>query len=406
MVQNYMDYSDDACMNLFTDGQKQRMRALFMTLGVRESLLTSPGLGVTPFQTNQPASNLSVLGLQSNGVQAAVSYAVVGQSLPLTLSSSLTNAPFEGGAVLTALVPGQPFGLVTAGHQVINLPFNHASLFFANGGGLNPVFLPLTSPKVVNLTFGTPLTLSAQMITLDAAAADGFSLSQGVQLQVAAIGTPVSFPPGPTTDDGVVTYSLTGPGFNLAIPFFGQTYNSFHVCTNGRVTFGAPNSAYEPTLISAAAQEPFIGFWTDLDVSQSGSITVTNPNPNEVLVRYLNVPYYNEPLSSVSFDILFHTGSGLVSLQSLQGIGSNPLGTAAYGGQSQILGISAGGPVSVYGGPISFTAQGNGLAPQSNAMLIDWLASGGGVGLVSSLQGSLQRIDFQPLGMTYAWSGY
>ena len=29
MVQNYMDYSDDACMNLFTQGQSDRMNALF-----------------------------------------------------------------------------------------------------------------------------------------------------------------------------------------------------------------------------------------------------------------------------------------------------------------------------------------------------------------------------------------
>ena len=45
MVQNYMDYSDDACMNLFTEGQKTRMRALFDTNGFRESLLSSNGCG-------------------------------------------------------------------------------------------------------------------------------------------------------------------------------------------------------------------------------------------------------------------------------------------------------------------------------------------------------------------------
>lgn len=49
MVQNYMDYSDDACMNLFTGGQKDRMRALFDG-GFRASLLNSDGCGggVTP----------------------------------------------------------------------------------------------------------------------------------------------------------------------------------------------------------------------------------------------------------------------------------------------------------------------------------------------------------------------
>lgn len=41
MFQNYMDYSDDACMNLFTEGQRSRMRTLFEPGGFRESLLSS-----------------------------------------------------------------------------------------------------------------------------------------------------------------------------------------------------------------------------------------------------------------------------------------------------------------------------------------------------------------------------
>ncbi len=45
MVQNYMDYSDDACMNLFTEGQSDRMDALFAPGGARESLLSSNGCG-------------------------------------------------------------------------------------------------------------------------------------------------------------------------------------------------------------------------------------------------------------------------------------------------------------------------------------------------------------------------
>lgn len=45
MVQNYMDYSDDACMNLLTTGQKNRMRALFEPGGARASLLSSGGCG-------------------------------------------------------------------------------------------------------------------------------------------------------------------------------------------------------------------------------------------------------------------------------------------------------------------------------------------------------------------------
>ena len=45
MVQNYMDYSDDGCMNLYTEGQKLRMQALFSPGGARASLLGSIGCG-------------------------------------------------------------------------------------------------------------------------------------------------------------------------------------------------------------------------------------------------------------------------------------------------------------------------------------------------------------------------
>ncbi|MEZ4684942.1 MAG: M43 family zinc metalloprotease [Bacteroidia bacterium] len=45
MVENYMDYSDDACMNVYTFGQKLRMQALFGTGGARASLLNSNGCG-------------------------------------------------------------------------------------------------------------------------------------------------------------------------------------------------------------------------------------------------------------------------------------------------------------------------------------------------------------------------
>lgn len=45
MVQNYMDYSDDACMNIFTEGQSTRMDALFAPGGIRYGLAISGGCG-------------------------------------------------------------------------------------------------------------------------------------------------------------------------------------------------------------------------------------------------------------------------------------------------------------------------------------------------------------------------
>ena len=44
MYMNYMDYTADACMNLFTEGQKKKMLAAFANGGPRASLLQSKGL--------------------------------------------------------------------------------------------------------------------------------------------------------------------------------------------------------------------------------------------------------------------------------------------------------------------------------------------------------------------------
>lgn len=44
MYMNYMDYTNDDCINMFTQGQKQRMRSLFAAGGVRSGFLSSKGL--------------------------------------------------------------------------------------------------------------------------------------------------------------------------------------------------------------------------------------------------------------------------------------------------------------------------------------------------------------------------
>jgi len=43
MVQNYMDYSDDGCMNIFTQGQGDRMQAVLAPGGARASITSSNG---------------------------------------------------------------------------------------------------------------------------------------------------------------------------------------------------------------------------------------------------------------------------------------------------------------------------------------------------------------------------
>ncbi|RSK39696.1 M43 family zinc metalloprotease [Mangrovimonas spongiae] len=48
MIENYMDYTDDACMNTFTQGQKDRVQAVLATFTNRSTLATSNGADPLP----------------------------------------------------------------------------------------------------------------------------------------------------------------------------------------------------------------------------------------------------------------------------------------------------------------------------------------------------------------------
>jgi hypothetical protein len=92
MVQNYMDYSDDACMNLYTQGQKTRMRAVFD--GFRSSLLNSGGCGNAPTPTcNDGVQNGNETGIDCGGSCAPCSSGCSGTEV--VISITLDNYPEE-----------------------------------------------------------------------------------------------------------------------------------------------------------------------------------------------------------------------------------------------------------------------------------------------------------------------
>jgi hypothetical protein len=53
MYMNYMDFTDDVCMNMFTKGQRKRARAIFEVGGPRNSILHSKGLNTSIVESAQ-----------------------------------------------------------------------------------------------------------------------------------------------------------------------------------------------------------------------------------------------------------------------------------------------------------------------------------------------------------------
>ncbi|WP_191858234.1 M43 family zinc metalloprotease [Hanstruepera ponticola] len=61
MIENYMDYTDDACMNTFTQGQKDRVQGVLATFANRSTLATSDGADPLPPVANDAQVSIECL---------------------------------------------------------------------------------------------------------------------------------------------------------------------------------------------------------------------------------------------------------------------------------------------------------------------------------------------------------
>jgi hypothetical protein len=89
MFMNFMDFTDDACMLMFTKGQVSRMRELFAAGGPRESILYSRALG-QPWNTGSSAV-VTTTSVDVPGVSIAVSIYPNPASSSITFSSKNSN---------------------------------------------------------------------------------------------------------------------------------------------------------------------------------------------------------------------------------------------------------------------------------------------------------------------------
>jgi hypothetical protein len=90
MFMNYMDYTDNSCMNIFTSGQTDRMRALFTPDGIRSSFIECD------FLTQICNSKVNISG--PNNLCSSSTYSIQDPSTGSTVSWSVSPANLFSGA--------------------------------------------------------------------------------------------------------------------------------------------------------------------------------------------------------------------------------------------------------------------------------------------------------------------
>jgi hypothetical protein len=115
MYMNYMDFTDDIGMHMFTYGQRDRMRALFAPGGYRYPLLTSPAAAAPagePAEVLSRSGNFLAADIYPN---PASSYVSVSLKDPTEVGSLLSVYNLTGQVVMAERITQQSFQLNVSG---------------------------------------------------------------------------------------------------------------------------------------------------------------------------------------------------------------------------------------------------------------------------------------------------
>jgi hypothetical protein len=97
MTMNFMDYTTDACMGMFSQGQKTRMLAMFATGGIRASLRNSQGCSAPVTAPCNVPTNIALTNVSTTGVNVtwdAVAGAV-NYNMDFKLNANISFSSFQ-----------------------------------------------------------------------------------------------------------------------------------------------------------------------------------------------------------------------------------------------------------------------------------------------------------------------
>ncbi len=132
-----------------------------------------------------------------------------------------------------------------------------------------------------------------------------------------------------TADDDFGTISLGANRFN----FYGQTYASLFVSSNGLITFGSGNSSFRPTnLAGNPSQASIAPYWTDLIKTGTEPMIVYRTDGNQLTIEFYHVSLFDDRSLSMTFQTILTLNTGgqpgdiVFNYSNVNGLGDGPEG--------------------------------------------------------------------------------
>jgi chitodextrinase len=218
MVQNYMDYSDDACMNLFTNGQITRMRALFSTGGPRAGLLNSPGCGGSNADTEAPSNPTNLAGNNTTQTTTDLSWNASSDNVSVTGYNVFVNGNQIGTSAntsfdVTGLTAGTLYTFSISAFDAAGNTSGLTSISFATLPLANDTEAPTDPTNLAgNNTTSTTTGLSWNSSTDNIGVIGYFIYVDGVEVGTSATTnfTVTSLTPATNYTFGVAAYDAAG----------------------------------------------------------------------------------------------------------------------------------------------------------------------------------------------------
>jgi hypothetical protein len=134
MFMNYMDYSDDICMNIYTNGQKLRARALFAVGGPREQQLNNC------FKVRQSKTPIRCTGIvYSSPACLSTTWAVLSGPATLTSAPGVNQATLHATGTGTVVIRAASGNYTTDDNiQVTDVPPPLTGTYFITSNYHNP----------------------------------------------------------------------------------------------------------------------------------------------------------------------------------------------------------------------------------------------------------------------------